>query len=247
MNRVFFYTVIVSLICFSYACQKDVQPDVPSAKKLHKKLENAFQQSSTSELEDFCRAWNSSVASNTANYIKRDANVEIIYEIYKDFYNPLDLNKLGFGLCDIDNNDYPYGKYIVVQNKIDYTIISKENFDKYQKDLKTIKDFRPPLTLTSEKILYLIPEYAKAIDLFLGKSDDAWERSGFLRNHIPIMAKHWGGWHIETHPEVDRIFLDTDKTTAKVFFRVASRGGEAILEKKANGWEIIDCYATWIE
>jgi hypothetical protein len=32
-----FYTVIASLICFCYACQKDEQPDVVSAKKLQKK------------------------------------------------------------------------------------------------------------------------------------------------------------------------------------------------------------------
>jgi hypothetical protein len=250
MNRVIFYTVIASLICFCYACQKDEQPDVESAKKLQKKLENAFQQSSKSELEGFCREWNRSIPFNTTNYIKKDESVEIIYEIFKEFYNPYDLQKIiGFGLVDIENNHYPYGKYIVVQNKINYTIISKENFDKYQDNLKTIKDFRPPLTLANEKILYLIPEYSKAIDKFLGKemNEDAEKRGSFLSNSIPIIHGHWSGWHIETHPEVDRIYLDTDRTTAKVFFRVAHRGGEAILEKKANGWEIVESYATWIE
>ena len=66
-----------------------------SAKELYEKLDAAYQLSSTNDLEKFFQEWNVSISSNTVNFIKQDKVIEVIFEVFKEFYNPLDLNKLG--------------------------------------------------------------------------------------------------------------------------------------------------------
>jgi hypothetical protein len=126
--------------------------------------------------------------------------------------------------------------------------VEKSLFDTYIEDLASINDFRPQLNLTKNQVLYLLPKYEKALNCFLGTeaNDDNWERYKFIRPQIPILIGHWGWyWHIATHPEVSSIYLDTDKTTAKVKYRLGYGGGEAILEKnKNNKWIITNIKET---
>ncbi|MDL2227912.1 hypothetical protein LJC25_02345 [Bacteroidales bacterium OttesenSCG-928-K03] len=246
MKKYIFYIVAASIICFNYSCEKNGEININSADALHKKLETAFQSSSTSNLEQFFINWNKTISSNT---VQNDF-VETIYEVYKEFYSPFDLTKLGD--WEWGNSLNSNSKYAVVQNKIYYAIVEKDVFDTWNnlEELDSINDFRPTLNLEKSEILYLLPEYEKALNLFLGTetNDGNWKRYEFIRPYIPILHGHWGGyWHLSTHPEVSLILLDTSKSVAKILFRVGYQGGETILEKNNNKWIITESRATWIE
>jgi hypothetical protein len=62
---------------------------------LNEKLETVFQLSSTTELEQFFTDWNLSVSSNTAEFVVQNNVIEAMYEVYKAFYTPFNLLKLG--------------------------------------------------------------------------------------------------------------------------------------------------------
>ena len=238
--------VIASMIFGNYSCDKVVTTDNKSVEELCAKLETAFQSSSTSDLDRFFADWNTSVSSNTG----QNDIVKAIYEIYREFYSPFDLKRLGDweGGNSLNSNC----KYAAVQNKIYYTVVEREVFNTWYNIEKfdSISDFRPQLNLEKSKILYLLPEYKEALNLFIGTvaSENTQARYEFVRPYIPILYAHEGGrWYLATHPEVSRILLTPDKTVAKLFFRVGFQGGEATLEKKNNIWIITESRATWIE
>jgi len=238
--------VIASMIFGNYSCDKVVTTDNKSVEELCAKLETAFQSSSTSDLDRFFADWNTSVSSNTG----QNDIVKAIYEIYREFYSPFDLKRLGDweGGNSLNSNC----KYAAVQNKIYYTVVEREVFNTWYNIEKfdSISDFRPQLNLEKSKILYLLPEYKEALNLFIGTvaSENTQARYEFVRPYIPILYAHEGGrWYLATHPEVSRILLTPDKTGAKLFFRVGFQGGETTLEKKNNMWVITESVATWIE
>lgn len=250
MKKVILYFAIASIICCNYSCDKENATDDNSAEELCARLERAFQLSSTSLMEQFLIDWNTSVSSNT---VEQNDITKTIYEIYKEFYCPLDLTIL---------DDWEWGntlnsnsKYVVVQNKIYYAVIERELFDTWSwienvERIDSINDFRPQLDFGENKVLYLLPEYEKALNMFLGteENDNNLMRYMFLRPQIPILRGHWGWyWHLATHPEISLILLDTDKTVAKIHFRVGFQGGEATLEKNNNTWIITESRETWTE
>ena len=249
MKRVILYLVTVSIICCNYSCDKGVTTNDKSAKELCAKLERAFQSSSTSDLDQFFADWNISISSNTAS-IGQNNIIKTIYDVYREFFSPLDLTKLGD--WEWGNSLNSNSKYVAVQNKIYYAVVEKELFDSwfYVEKLDSISDFRPQLNLKKSKVLYLLPDYEKALNMFLETeaNDGNLKRYEFIRPQMPILRGHWGWyWHLATHPEISRIYLDKDKTIAKVLFRVGYQGGEATLEKNNNIWEITESRATWIE
>ena len=259
MKKVILYLITASMICCNYSCDKEVTTndksakevttDDKSAKELCAKLERAFQSSSTSDLDQFFTDWNISVSSNTGSIGQNDT-IKTIYDVYREFYSPLDLTKLGD--WEWGNNLNSNSKYVAVQNKIYYAVVEKELFDSWFniENLDSISDFRPQLNLEKSKILYLLPEYKEALNLFIGTvaSENTQARYEFVRPYIPILYAHEGGrWYLATHPEVSRILLTPNKTVAKLFFRVGFQGGEATLEKKNNIWIITESRATWIE
>ena len=261
--------IISALFCgmVFISCNRDsIEPEIrieQTVKELFEKLEIAYMQSSTVDIENFFKDWNVFVPSNSIDFINQDKVVKEIFEIFKIFYSPLDLTKLG---------DWEWGnslnsncKYVVVQNKIEYATFSENFFDNYESiKFESIDDFRPPLTFTKNKVLYLTPEYEKTLNMFMGTESteigeggimtpsmpkgESDKRYAFIRPYIPVLHGHWGGyWHLTTHPEISRIFIDTNNAVAKVYFRVGYQGGETILKKKSNNWTIEKSYATWIE
>jgi tetratricopeptide (TPR) repeat protein len=239
MKKVILYLIAASLVCCNYSCKKETTHEI------YEKLEKAYQSSSNNDPEKFFTNWNESVSSNS----KKDEYVEVIYAIFKDFYDPLDFEKLGEGIGI--PSLYFNCKYFAVQNKIDYKVVDDELVEStsYVKNPKTINNFKPSLNLAKGQILYLLPEYEKALNMFLdADKDDIDKRIVFINPYIPIFRGHWGNyWHITTHPEINLVVLGKSKLTAKVEFRMGSQGGEAILKKEGNEWKVIESKATWIE
>lgn len=236
-----------------------------SAEVLNDNLETAFKQNSADALRSFFIKWNEQVKPNTAEFIEQNDTIEAVFSIYKEFYKPLDLLKLGS--WEWGNKLNSNCKYVVVQNKIFYSVIPSDNIE--DSDGQTLYrdsliNFRPPLNLDSKKVLYLTVEYDKSLNKFLGRKSteigtpnimnpsrpvgESKKRYEMIRPFIPVLHGHWGGyWHSETHPDVSNIVLNNSLTKARVNFRVGYEGGEATLEKKGKEWIIKKSEATWIE
>ena len=262
MKKIIFTTILIGLL----SCEQESNEGHESTyteNQLLNELEDAY--SGSGNIKNFFVDWNNSVKQNSKEFIDQNNTIKNIFEIYRTFYQPLDLLELGdweWG-NSLNNNS----KYVVVQEKMFYYIMPNDNFDDFKhwdNELDSIINFKPPIDIGSDKVLYLMDEYSKAINRFLGSEstklgvggimnpsmpiEESQRRYTFLREYIPILHGHWGGyWHIATHPEVSYIILNNKLNKAIVFFRVGYQGGEATLVKINNKWRVESSKATWIE
>ncbi|MDP2060327.1 MAG: hypothetical protein U1C58_02035 [Flavobacteriaceae bacterium] len=233
--------------------------------QLYDKFEFSFKQMQPDSFGQIFVDWNRTIKPNSDDFIHQNDTINALFDVYKAFYKPLDLLKLGDWEWGNDLNSKC--RYVVVQNKIVYSILLTDNFDDFdwQKSKKdSIENFRPPINLDKNKVLYLTDEYAKSIYIFLGTESaklgegnimnparpdgDSEKRFEILRPYIPILHGHWGGyWYLETHPNIGIIIFNKTLTKAKIDFRVGYQGGEATLERNGNHWTIKESKATWIE
>ena len=233
--------------------------------KLSDKLKFAFDQKGNDSFGQLFIEWNNLVNPNSDEFINQNDTISALFMVYREFYKPLDLLKLGKWEWGNDLNSNC--QYVVVQNKIFYTTTLTDNFADFNwKNSKkdSIINFRPLINLEKKKVLYLTDEYAKAINKFLrSESSELGEgnimspskalgtskkRYDALRTYIPILHGHWGGyWHLETHPYIRIVIFNKTLTYAKIEFRVGYQGGEATLEKNGIDWHIIESKSTWIE
>ena len=124
--------------------------------------------------------------------------------------------------------------------------------------------FRPPVSFSNKKVVYLTTAYKQLLNNFLGnehvklgeesimqvaysKGESA-KRMEYINKAVKIIYGHWGGyWQYETYPQAYNIILDSKLRHAVVNFRYGYRGGYAILKKHNNQWTIISAELTWIE
>jgi len=69
----------------------------------------------------------------------------------------------------------------------------------------------------------------------------------FWNTFFPARAGHWGGWELETYPQVSRIeFLDEARTRATAAVTIGFSGGVVILEKIDGKWAAVRMTGFWI-
>lgn len=234
-----------------------------------KYLEKAYKKKSQSQYSQFLQKWqdeSTPIASlDSLSNLQRN-----VYEIFEDFYNPFNLQRIGTG--EWGDELYSDIDYVIIQNAIFiYTYKTDslnfhafENTDSLLLSKDSITNFRPELQFKQAKTLYLLPKYEIVINKFLGSKNYPLGRGGimnpsrargksekrlkFLNKKLNIIHGHWGGyWHIETHPEVFSICFNKDRTIAKINYRLVYQGGEAIYTKQNGEWKLKDAHLTWIE
>jgi len=239
-----------------------------------KELETSYKQKSNSRLENFLNNWNYDLKSNYPNDKVPNDTIRVIYDIYKEFYKPLDLLKLGNWEWGNDLNSN--SRFVLIQNKIYYNIVSLDNINNSENEYKfeikkeqilrkdSIIDFRPNLIFENHKVLFLTPEYKIALNNFLGNQSTKFgkpnimsvsrpkkqsqKKYNFIRSYLPILHGHWGGyWNIETSPTIYGFYLNKNLDQAKILYVVGYQGGETYLVKENGKWIINESKATWIE
>lgn len=272
-NRVLLILTFVSILLTSQKCAtepnnertvNDNYQPLYTVAELVDKLENSVDTSSN-RLSKFFNEWNESITSNTEDFINQNDSIKAVFNVYRTFYKPLNLLELGD--WEWGNELNSNARYVAVQNKIFYAVLPGNNLDKY--DWKTsrtdsIDNFRPPILIGTDSVLYLTKEYELAISSFLGSEmtelgegnimspsrpiEESQQRFELIRPFVPILAGHWGGyWHIESHPDASLIVFNQELTKARISFRVGYQGGSAILEKQNGQWVITESKETWIE
>jgi hypothetical protein len=209
--------------------------------------------------------WNKSIRSNSTEYQEQNDTVNAVYRVYAEFYNPLNKKIFNGGLLGYQQNSVFH--YVVIQNQICYSIQENTNFltdYRFKGKKNSIINFRPVTVIYKTKVLYLTNEYEDCFYKLLSPNriipkvlqessppeltDEIKMRLKKLKLFFPILQGHWGDyWHLETHPEVEIIVLNTSLDTAKVWYRFGYGGGETILLKKNNNWIVSKSVDNWIE
>jgi hypothetical protein len=219
-------------------------PTTPvEVESLTEMLETAYKDDDTDLLLDFFVQWQNAYAPRNKEEIASQSEiVQAAYEIYGEFYTPFDLERIGESEWGPDI--YEYVQFVVIQSELAVETPEMETAE-------VIRDFRPDLELEGAEALYLSQEYRQVLEGFLSEADHGREelisRLEFLNQFIRIYPGHWGGWHLETHPLVSSITLDSELTKAIVYFRLIYQGGEAQFRKRDGQWKMIDSKLTWIE
>lgn len=243
----------------------DVNRPPFSASELSQRLEEAYALDNNGDFDQLFEHWNRSIKASSDSIIGINDTTQAIYQIYKTFYHPLALKKIGD--WEWGNRLNKRASYIAVQHKLYYSVYeadSLQNFEGSHFTRDSIENFRPPVGLKENRVLYLTEPYQEVLNEFLGTESrrpgegnvmnpsrpagESEKRHKALREYLPILRGHWGGyWHINTHPDVFSIAFNKSFDQAKVYFRVGYQGGEAFLIKKKDEWILEESYATWIE
>ena len=131
-------------------------------------------------------------------------------------------------------------------------------------EIKTLEDFYPKTDLDEEKVLHLTKKYESELNLFLGTrehplgennimspaspKEETLKRYQFIRNYIPILYGHWGGyWHLSTHPEIGIVFINPELDHAVLDYRIGYTFGWAELKKETLEWKMVRAIMNGME
>ncbi|MCY3767599.1 MAG: hypothetical protein OXH06_19450 [Gemmatimonadetes bacterium] len=172
---------------------------------------------------------------------------------------------------------YEEAQYSLIQNEVEIYIVetlpepddrsfdTERGFEKQMKEAIThvrILDFRPPVKPHGRTQVYLVPNLKGILERFLESKKVLSNETGlqsthqdslanrrleFLNQELKILRSHWEGWHIETHPLIERIVFNGDLSKAIAEYRIKYTGGRAYLDRTADGWELVSAGLRWIE
>ena len=229
-----------------------------TADEISSKFDSALLEKNDKGFEKIFIEWNKLVKPNTKDFINQNDVFSAIFSIYMEFYKPNNIDALGIKLSR--NIISSKNNYVIVQNQIQYSVISFDSIDDI--DINTIKtdtinNFRPPVNVDSGKVLYLTQEYYEALLKYLyGDSDnyDAREKQIMyyekISPFITLHRSHWGGYRcIVTYPYITLILFDNTLTKAKIYFNVWFDKAETLMEKADGKWAIKESkvVSSWIE
>jgi hypothetical protein len=282
MKKVLISLITISLVFTIYSCkqkttgkiEEEIVPQYTEA-QLYEQLSKAIKVPSSDSLDLFFSQWNRSIKPDSNLYIEQNDTLKAIFSAFKAFYSPNDLSRLQLDGY-VDNGVNAGTRYFVVQKQIQYFVVFSDILDidedvdlfvdedgKHPDNISgMLNNFRPPVYIEADKVLYATDEYNGAVtrlleeerrcigDNNIGKENDADYIKDYKRisEYISVLPGHWGYfWHIDTHPYVDWIIFNNKFTRARIDYRIKFEGASTIMEKVAGEWKIIESKWTWIE
>lgn len=259
IKRVCTFVLCSGLLLF-WGCSDDISSsgERPSLKKFNEiaqQLDSAYQSGSQSALDTVFAVWQQRIPPYSPNEISAFSDtIRQVYEIFRTFYCPTDLDKITGGAHENFESNF---RYIVVQNSLKFAIVDTNPQYYYYQGVttweRTISDFRPRPEDNTFPIVYLSDSANSMIYNYLYQSDgvpkqDHQQRAAFLREAIQLTHHHWiNDYHKATMPIVSNIYMNEEFTQALVTFRVFYQFGETYLERSDNKWSLIHSRLTGIE
>lgn len=218
-------------------------------------LESAYNNQSENELKSAFEMWQWALPPYTSNELSAFSDtVQQVYEIFREFYTPTDLERITNGYHENFETEY---WYIVIQNSIKYAISETIDENSYLAGELSgkfnIEDFRPSKENLSFPFVYLSTQADSMIREFLYLPDgslksDHQERAIFLRQAMQLTHHHWiADYHKATMPIVSYMYMNSTFTKALVHFRVFYQFGGAYLERTEEGWRLVHSELLAIE
>ncbi len=126
-----------------------------------------------------------------------------------------------------------------------------------------IKDFRPQINFEKQKVLHLTEDREKSLLAFLGyeiisagsynklrmvlPKEKSRMRERYLAHYLRFVQRRSGGWYMISHPEAQRILINSRRTEAHVEFQFLTHGGKAIYKKENGKWILKGSRMTWVQ
>lgn len=244
-------------------------------------LSEAYEGNDEEKIQQYFKNWN----KESKQQVKKEYEDELernSYEIFRVVYRPYDFGSLlnerqDWGMVETSLSDLIHAsEYIVIQDKISYVLwdftnwVEEDgksaiaNYNIKRNERKYIEDFKPPVNIDEDKLLYLSKEYQDALLQFLGTQehpfaeknimspaypkDETMRRYEFIKSYIPILYGHWGGyWHLNTHPDVGTIIINKEMDEAIALYRIGYLFGGAELKKENGKWRLIETKCMGME
>ena len=124
----------------------------------------------------------------------------------------------------------------------------------------SVLDFRPLVSFSGKRVLYLTTVYHEMLGTFVGNNVDGdarpiskeaqerAQRAHFLSRMIPVEEYYRNRyWLFITGPYVNQIILDAHLQRAVIIYTGYHAGYETIMEKINGKWVILSTRDTWIE
>lgn len=120
--------------------------------------------------------------------------------------------------------------------------------------IDSMVEFRPKVKIHGKKVLYLTPEYQRALNLFLGADpnnlargnfkqrlgdNDINKRLEYINRYIPVRPGRLVDFHINTYPAPYAITFDKGFMHARVDYVIGEQIGFAVFKRTADGWELL--------
>jgi len=263
MNRSLPLFLLAAASVTQLSCER--QADAP--KEWEVELQRGYAEKRHGELIAFLDAWQKhSSPASTDLVTKKPKFEQAVYHLYQGFFRPEESyehtqyvviqDKVNLYIVDTDFRGLEDAKPVTLEESVQsLPVISHLE----------VRQFRPAVSLPKKKVLYLQDAYLAPVLGFLTQNNghamldryadeecESEERIGrleYLNSHLKIIPGHWGtGWHFDTHPHVDAVYLGADLKQALVLFREGYGGGAAIMKETANGqWKVIAKAGTWVE
>lgn len=206
----------------------------------YSRLEFAYQTGSLPALQNILDEWSAAKKPITpSEYAVLSDTQKYVYDIFKVFYDPFNLEKYGAApdtFSIIGNDYYKDVKYIFVQSEIGY----KTGYDTLV-PLDALQDFGPDLSHFPVKVIYNCSAYNKELSAFAGKYDE--NKRNFLESCIKVK---WGYSYInpQTEPHISHINFNASLDSATVMFIKDWHLGETRFFKDGGDWKWIESKIT---
>ncbi len=149
---------LVFLLCICLSACTQQSRKVRSADELFKELESAYQQHDSVAFENFFKEWNEISKDSLQMERPSDIAVQNVYGIMKDLYTPSTSYSREF-----EREEKYDSRYGIVQTSIAYSL--HDTFKIIKSD--TLHSFYAETRKNPDSVVYLFPEYAKAIYRFV--------------------------------------------------------------------------------
>lgn len=148
--------------------------------KLSNPIYRAYILNSENRIEVYMEKWNKSYNDNYSS--QNNDTVKAIYEVFDAFYTPRDLKRIGES--EWGDSIYVNPKYILVQNKICYSVLKPDQYyESILNDTYVVKD--KDTVLISDLNLKVTDSAFYTQLLESVKSEDGWKKEACIENFRP--------------------------------------------------------------
>jgi hypothetical protein len=261
-NNTLLCSLVLSAIIWA-SCRPAVVPDdyvpVHSTAVLTGILDSIVHDSVA--LRRFCEDWNR-ILPNRDAYIQQNDTIAALYAVFEAYFMEKRLDT-SFDQYRRFSKWYYLEKtdaYLLIPRKLRYDVqeIRDTVYEYPALQLDTLHHFRPPMTGIKARCLYLTPEFAEALNTYLGYNDPDLKKTWITSSEDSVLYNKY--MHFNTrkrhlsrviglnYPEkLAYVCLNPSLNVAHLHFSAMGGGSAALFKKTQDRWVFQREDATWVE
>ena len=224
-------------------------------------LTNRYLENNGDSLDEVFVNWNKQLQPNRKSFIEQDERTKAVYDVFRQFYKSYDLLELGN--LEWANKLNENSRYVLIQDRILYSVSTSEDPDSICKEIlrDSIINFRPPVDVPRDKVLYLNVTFGQGLQNFLSSdqlsttgqsqhisNDEAPVRQRLISSYVKLLPRNLGGSrHFTSDPYITSIVFNSSLSMASIDFLVGYQGGNVTMKKVDGKWIIVRPETNWIE